>query len=161
MLKTCNQCNEAKPSASFYRHPLGRDGLQPLCKDCQKRNAKVRRLTNPYVQQYERERAKTPKRRSTMRENSDRWKQKNPAGYHAHNALNNAIRDGKLTKEPCALCGTTQHIHGHHKNYAEPLNVMWLCAKCHSRVHSIFPELGANEARRRRSNAAAAFSSNK
>ena len=143
-LKVCKQCNEAKELASFYRHPHGRNGLQHLCKDCQKHKMKMRRLTNPYVQQFERARAKTPERRKYARENSDRWNRENPAGYRAHNILHAAVRDGKLIKQPCALCGTTEHVHGHHKNYAEPLNVVWLCARCHHRLHAAFPELGAN-----------------
>jgi hypothetical protein len=143
-MRTCTQCNEAKPLASFYRHPYGRDGLQDLCKDCQKHNVKARRLTNPYVQQYERERAKTPERRARVRIISDRWRKENPVGYRAHSTLSNAVRDGKIAKQPCALCGATKHIHAHHKDYVRPLSVTWLCAKCHHRVHATFPELGAN-----------------
>jgi hypothetical protein len=142
-MRTCTQCSEAKPLGSFYRHPHGRGGFQNLCKDCQKHNAKVRRLTNPYVQEYERRRAKTPNRRRKMRAVPDRWNKKHPDGYRAHNIFHAAVRDGKLKKEPCAMCGATEHVHGHHKNYKAPLKVTWLCARCHHRLHSIFPELSA------------------
>lgn len=134
--------------ASFYRHPYGSAGLQNLCKDCQKHNVRVRRLTNPLIQQRGRENAKTPEARKRLRENADRWRRENPDGYRAHNALNNAVRDKKIAKEPCALCGTTEHVHGHHRDYAKPLDVVWLCAKCHGRVHATFPELGAHWRRR-------------
>jgi hypothetical protein len=58
--------------------------------------------------------------------------------------VNNAIRDGKIIKGPCAICGATKNVHGHHKDYTQPLKVVWLCAKCHHRMHAVFPELGAN-----------------
>jgi hypothetical protein len=104
---------------------------------------KIRARTDPRVQAYDRARAKTPERKSKTRVIADRWRRQNPDGYRAHNALNNAIRDRKIFKEPCALCGATD-VHGHHKDYARPLNVVWLCAKCHHRLHAHFPELGAN-----------------
>ncbi len=143
-MKICTQCNEVMPLASFYRHPKSGDGLLHICKDCHRLRMKVRRLTDPYVQQYDRDRAKTPARKRQGRMNVDRWRKENPVGYRAHNALNNAIRDGKITKQPCALCGAAECVHGHHKDYTRPLDVVWLCAKCHHRLHSVFPELSAN-----------------
>jgi ribosomal protein S27AE len=65
---------------------------------------------------------------------------KNPAAYRAQNAVNNAVRDGKLKKEPCAICAASK-VHAHHKDYSKPLEVVWLCARCHHRLHAIFPEL--------------------
>jgi hypothetical protein len=85
---------------------------------------KVRRLTNPHAQQYDRERARTPRRRQRRRLIADKWRKENPAGYRAQNAVNNAIRDGKIIKGPCAMCGTTRNIHGHHKDYTQPLKVV-------------------------------------
>lgn len=143
-VKTCAECKEVKPKTDFYRHPKSGDGLLHICKACHRHRMKIRRLTNPYVQQHERDRAKLPERKRYLRENADKWRKENPAGYRAHNAVNNAIRDKKMAKEPCALCGTTENVHGHHKDYTRPLEVTWLCARCHQRLHSVFPELGAN-----------------
>lgn len=41
-----------------------------------------------------------------------------------------AVRDGKLVKLPCK-CGETK-VQAHHEDYDEPLNVEWMCQKCHS-----------------------------
>ena len=49
-----------------------------------------------------------------------------------------ALRSGQL-KAPntCQRCGASdRQIHGHHEDYAKPLEVIWLCARCHSITHS-------------------------
>lgn len=43
-----------------------------------------------------------------------RWQERNQEKRKAHHALNNAIRDGKITKGPCEVCGSEYRIHGHH-----------------------------------------------
>jgi hypothetical protein len=58
--------------------------------------------------------------------------------------VGDVIRDGKLKRCPCTICGTTKHVHAHHKDYSKPLDVTWLCARCHHRLHSAFPELGGH-----------------
>ena len=45
-----------------------------------------------------------------------------------------ALQSGKLVRGPCAECGSTVGIHGHHENLIEkPLEVTWLCAPCHKK----------------------------
>jgi len=44
----------------------------------------------------------------------------------------NATR--KLTKQPCEKCGAKK-VEAHHDDYAEPLNVRWLCSCCHNLWH--------------------------
>ena len=34
-------------------------------------------------------------------------------------AASNAIRDGRLRRGPCEVCGVTEHVDGHHDDYAE------------------------------------------
>jgi hypothetical protein len=105
---------------------------------------RTRSRTNPAVQEYDRRRAKTPDRKEKLAINASRWRRENPIAYHAHITLNNAVRDKKVIKTPCCICGTTENVHGHHKDYGKPLDVNWLCAKCHQRIHSAFPELGGH-----------------
>lgn len=102
------------------------------------------RLTNPKVQEYDCERAKAPERKAKSREVSRQWRIDHPEAYKAQTAVNNAVRDGRLLKEPCAICGTEKHVHGHHRDYSRPLDVIWMCARCHHRVHATFPELGGH-----------------
>jgi hypothetical protein len=134
----CRACNNEKTTGDFY------PGVASRCKECHKAAMKFRRLTNPAVQKYDRERAKTPKRRANSRRISIAWRQEHPDAYKAQTAVNNALRDGRLTKQPCAICGTEKHVHGHHSDYSKPLAVKWLCAKCHHRIHATFPEFGGH-----------------
>lgn len=119
-------------------------GVNNVCKQCHRDRQKLRRLTNPAVQEYDRARAKRPDRKAMARKIGVQWRRDHPEAYRAQTAVNNAVRDRRLKKEPCSICGTTEHVHGHHKDYSKPLDVVWLCAKCHHRVHATFPELGGH-----------------
>lgn len=145
-MKHCSACGTDKPLDDFYRTAKG--GAMHICKNCHKARMKERRLSSPYVQEYDRQRAKLPHRRANSRRVSVRWREQHPDAYKAQTAVGNALRDGNIKRLPCALCGSTKHVHGHHKDYSKPLAVTWLCAKCHHRLHATFPELGGhNEAR--------------
>jgi hypothetical protein len=57
--------------------------------------------------------------------------------HPAHTAVHNAIRDGRLRKQPCQECGTWL-VHAHHHMGYEPehwLDVQWLCVRHHKAVH--------------------------
>jgi hypothetical protein len=57
--------------------------------------------------------------------------------------LNHAIRDKKIIKQNCESCGC-EESQGHHIDYDKPLEVKWLCRKCHQQEHKIIyknPEL--------------------
>ena len=43
---------------------------------------------------------------------------------------------GKITKQPCSLCGSTYRLEKHHPDYNKPLEVIWLCRKDHVELHS-------------------------
>lgn len=45
-----------------------------------------------------------------------------------------AIKDGKLTRGSCVECGA-ENAQAHHHDYSKPLDVTWLCARCHAAVH--------------------------
>lgn len=141
-MKQCSDCAASKNLSEFYR--TGNGNFACVCKDCHKARMKVRRLTNPYVQEYDRARAKTPERKERASRVSSQWRKDHPDAYRAQTAVNNAIRDKRLEKSPCSICGTNKGVHGHHRDYAKPLDVIWLCAKCHHRIHATFPELGGH-----------------
>lgn len=44
--------------------------------------------------------------------------------------VNNAIRSGRLVKQPCIICGSLLS-EAHHADYSKPLEVEWLCRKHH------------------------------
>lgn len=63
------------------------------------------------------------------------YRKENSDKYKAHNAVNNAVRDGRIQKEPCFFCGD-DNVVGHHVDYSKPLDVIWLCQACHKLVHA-------------------------
>lgn len=154
--KHCFKCGEKKPLDSFYRHDRMADGHLNKCKDCTKADVNQNRVANiEYYREYDRYRfqynlerrsALLDRTRERAKNNPEKlvkfnseWRARNPEKYHCHRILNNAVRDGEVIKScSCQFCGTTKvKIHGHHPDYTKPLEVMWLCASCHSRQHRI------------------------
>ena len=62
------------------------------------------------------------------------WRKTNQEKYKAQTAVGNALRDGKLAKKNCA-CGETKGVLGHHHDYSKPLDVIWMCRRCHGLEH--------------------------
>jgi hypothetical protein len=44
------------------------------------------------------------------------------------------LRRGKIQKLPCENCGE-ENAQMHHEDYRKPLEVTWLCRKCHLHLH--------------------------
>jgi hypothetical protein len=55
----------------------------------------------------------------------------------ARTAVQNAVFSGALVRpSQCQACGKSGlKLHGHHNDYSKPLDVEWLCAKCHGAAH--------------------------
>lgn len=61
-------------------------------------------------------------------------------------AVNMALKSGRLVRpDHCSVCNAPDRkangaprssIHGHHDDYTKPLDVRWLCARCHMQVHA-------------------------
>jgi hypothetical protein len=144
-MKLCRECKKRKSHLKFYAMPAMADGLMAICKDCHKARMKHRRMTNPLVQAYDRERAKTPERKARARHVMKRWlkehpekmnedRRRFPEAYAAHTLVNNAIKNGRISKQPCKVCGAVR-VTAHHEDYSRPLDVVWLCPQHHSDLH--------------------------
>jgi hypothetical protein len=55
----------------------------------------------------------------------------------ARGALHNALLYSRLIKPVvCEHCRVeSDKLHGHHTDYSKPLEVIWLCTKCHGKQH--------------------------
>jgi hypothetical protein len=147
--KICRKCGDDKPITEFYVHKQMADGYLNICKVCVKLRVKKHRSENDSVREYDRRRywedparmeyAKKQRKewyannKERAFENAKKQIKKNPEKRRAHNMVSNAIRSGKLLKQPCKICGATAHAH--HDDYAKPLEVIWLCPTHHMRLH--------------------------
>lgn len=63
-----------------------------------------------------------------------KWADANPEKRYAHNKINDDLRDRRITKLPCKVCGSTRS-HAHHPDYSKPKEVIWLCQIHHEEIH--------------------------
>lgn len=74
------------------------------------------------------------------RASAKRWRRDNIKKRRCHEALNNALARGEITKPlRCERCNNptpSRHLHGHHHDYNKPLEVDWICKDCHGEEHS-------------------------
>ena len=65
---------------------------------------------------------------------------KSDAGKYKQRArikLNAAVKDGTVKKpSKCSVCKKAKKIQGHHTDYSKPLDVVWVCAGCHSDIET-------------------------
>lgn len=131
-MKTCKSCQVEKDESAFYAHPKSADRLDHRCKECVKVAVKANyAIRRPEKSEYERQRARTPERRAHGTKASRAHRARNPERYKARTAVGNALRDGRLTRGPCKHCGSTEKVQAHHHDYNKPLDVEWVCFKCH------------------------------
>lgn len=128
-MKKCFKCGVIKPLDDFYCHPGMLDGHLNKCKLCARLDVRKNRRENlEHYSDYEKTR-----NRVNTRESSE-YRGRNPSKYFAQTTLGNAIRDGKLIKQPCEICGSLK-VQAHHDDYTKPLDVVWLCSKHHVWIH--------------------------
>lgn len=133
--KRCTGCGKSKPTSSFNRRPASADGLSYRCKPC------VAADNRSWLDRNrERELAKSrARKRGTGRTRLEQERTAHPERLAARWALNNAVRDGRITKpKRCEGCGrltASRRLHGHHTDYAKKLEVEWLCKDCHESRH--------------------------
>ncbi len=150
MDKKCFKCEEVKPFSEFYKHAQMKDGYLGKCKKCAKSDVKKHRTENiDRIRQYDRARgylphrkekvrkyAQTPAGKKSQQKGFKKYNDKHPLRRAVMGLLGSAIRAGRIEKpDNCSKCGSNGMIHGHHEDYYKPLEVIWLCPKCHSLTH--------------------------
>lgn len=133
------------------------DGHLNVCKVCVRVRVQVYREKNiDKIKERDRQRGQIEKRQAASR-NRYRKRTSTPEGRAAEwerrkkyqntpkreanilkRAANiivgNAIRDGKIKRNPCARCGEKE-AQAHHEDYSRPLDVVWLCTYHHGERH--------------------------
>jgi len=114
----CRRCGMESTDPALFIKPKGR----PFCRKCQ--NKEQREL-----------RARQPKRLRNLkkaREAARRYASRNPEKRRAWNRVFHAVERGHMQKpDRCSECGKTGRLEAHHEDYSKPLEVEWLCRKCH------------------------------
>lgn len=136
MEKTCFKCNKSKDINDFYVHKQMSDGHLGKCKECAKKDVTDRYYSeegNKKIIEYEKKRFKDKKRKEKLKIYQLKRRKKYPGKNKCRYILKNAIRDGRIIKKPCQICGL-EKSEGHHTDYRSPLKVVWLCRKHHLEV---------------------------
>lgn len=73
------------------------------------------------------------KGKASMRRRRQRAYKKFPERAKARAAVQNEVRRGRIAKpERCQECGCVARVEAHHHaGYDRPLDVLWLCKRCH------------------------------
>lgn len=133
-MKHCNTCKLDKESSEFHTRKASKDGFAAKCKACSKIYDDAR-ANDPKRVSARMAYAKTPAGIIAGASAKATWISSNPKKRSAQIATGNAVRDGKLTKKPCEICGSAVRTHGHHDDYDKVYDVRWLCPQHHSDWH--------------------------
>lgn len=139
--KQCFKCKKIKRLDEFYKHSRMADGHLNKCKICTMKDVKERYYNPDFRQKivdYEKKRFQTEKRKKYKKLYDLRSKLKHPGKARARNKVAVALRNGRLTKLPCQVCGNLK-VEAHHTDYRKYLDVMWLCRKHHMEIEGKIP----------------------
>jgi len=132
----CKKCKQRIYMANWYANKTPEERRALVAKrdrETTKKNDRAR-----YYRDWEKRRAAADKYQKEhwdkVVEAKKKWAEKNPEKRRAQWAANNAVRDGKLIRQPCEVCGATERIQKHHDDYSKPLEVRWLCIKHHAEL---------------------------
>lgn len=119
--KTCDSTEKTLfvSSTSYYK---GRKYQSYSCKECHL--------------EYFRKWRKTKRGKAISVSAVIKSQKKYPEKTKARILLNRAVSLGFLLKPSgCSLCGSLSSVEAHHEDYSKPLEVIWLCRKCHAETH--------------------------
>lgn len=131
--RICTICKVIKPFSGFnfdkrFQIPFSR------CKPCYNNVCKKYRKSKQGQKTYKKW-AYSHEGKISREQAMKKWRELNKFKRKAHTAVSNALRDEKLFKEPCSVCGNPKS-EAHHQSYLEEnwLKVIWLCKKHHSEI---------------------------
>jgi hypothetical protein len=138
--KKCPYCGLIKTLENFKKDNRRSDGRATECKSCHnKKYSEYNKRTRPI--HWSRLYNWRCKNREHVNKQALGYQQ-TPQGKirkSARDKVYNAIKTGKLLKQPCEVCGKSLEIaktaHAHHEDYNKPLEVIWLCRTHHAERH--------------------------
>jgi hypothetical protein len=119
--KTCTLCHRRLPVENFNYCRSNADGLLSHCRECGKDYKR---------KHYEQNRDDYEKR-------ADEYRRRHPDRRRAYAAVDAAIKTGELVRpDTCSKCGKGGGTVAYHRDYDEPLEVVWLCLSCSRQLHA-------------------------
>ena len=94
-----------------------------------------REAKRKYVRKSDSKRKGSPKRVISQKKNSINKIKNQPEAHKAHNAVNYAVKVGKLIRGICEVCGDPK-TEAHHYDYSKKLDVRWFCGNHHREEHT-------------------------
>lgn len=139
MKKECFKCHQVKDLSEFYRHDRMADGHLNKCKACTRVDVRINAAVHDVKRlEYEHRRSRNGDRRRARAVRNKRYRFEHPEREAAYRAIYRAVRAGRVTKPTsCQGCGKNSEVHAHHQDYQQPLNIVWLCARCHAVHHHV------------------------
>lgn len=117
-MKQCSKCKIQKALEEFYLKGIRRNKqrYRSDCKDC----------FRVFHKKYGIGRFK-------------KYVMNNPDKYKAHIKLRSAVSRGSILKpsncQICSILCSKPSLQAHHNNYDRPLDVIWVCPRCHNDIH--------------------------
>jgi hypothetical protein len=145
-MKKCIKCGEEKNNDSFYKwyKKTGTTGHRNDCIKCVLLvNNRYRKEKKDLLKSKRRIRTGAkPKKYCTdpiqKKRNEDMYRsaRKYPEKTLARSFLSYYVKKGKIVKpDSCEICFEKTKVEGHHQDYSKPLEVKWLCKRCHTDIH--------------------------
>ena len=137
--KICSKCNLLKSTNEFYidrRFNI----FFSRCKSCYNLKCSLYRKSKKGKKTYNKW-VKSETGHNVRKKAMLKWRMGNPNHRKAVYFVKNAIRDGRLIRKPCEICGDISS-EAHHNSYEKEdwLNVKWLCKKHHVQLHHSKPQ---------------------
>ena len=149
-MKKCFKCHQEKDLSEFYKHPQMADGRVNKCKECNKIDViENYKKKIEFYKAYNKSRAMKPHRvaarkaymatqpgKDSHSKSNNKYMDTHPKVKKAKSIFGYAMKSSKILRpNKCSECPSTTRIEGHHDDYDKPLEVRWLCCKCHHKWH--------------------------
>jgi len=98
-------------------------------RDLSQKNSKRR---TDYMREYK------AQNKEKIAANQKRYREKNKVKASARAKLNYHVVRGKISvPDHCSFCSDNTKVEAHHPDYTKPLEVEWLCDRCHKITHMV------------------------
>ena len=135
--KLCIGCGVVQDYAAFGKSANFPDGMAERCRVCAARELRFRLQHDPdYREKKLKQQRESYARHSQARQASMR--ERYVSKWDVRHAVAYAVKTGRLERPGnCSRCQTPCKPDGHHSDYNRPMDVEWLCRRCHMLEHRL------------------------